>query len=63
MECPDDKYSKLKIFVSELNVYSYNTNTSLCINAINYLTLITVTCPRFVGTVPLLIRYSKDHAK
>jgi hypothetical protein len=63
MECPNDKYSKLKIYISELTLESCDYMP------VEYVTILCMTLPKlnkllFASCVyGFLIRNSNDHSK
>jgi len=63
IECPDDRYSKLDIYISKLILDSYEYILAACQNALHDMTIISLTVARFVGTGGFLIRYSNGHSK
>jgi len=63
-ECPDDRYPKLKTFISELILDRYqNLNNSIRNKTLHDLTLIEINVASLVGIGGFLTRYSKGHTK
>jgi hypothetical protein len=62
-KCPDGRYPELKKCISGLISDSYEHIPAARNNALRYLTLITVTVRRFVGTGSFVISYSSGNTK
>jgi hypothetical protein len=61
IRCPGDTYAKLKIYISEMILVSYEyTPVAYVNNTLQDLTLIKITVARFVGTGCLLLDVVKE---
>jgi len=63
MECPDNTYPKLKIYISEQTLDRHDNIPAANVNAFRDLALIKMTVSRFLGTDSFLISYSNAHTK
>ena len=63
MECPDDRFPKLKLYISEVNLdnYEYVPVVYVIMRGMIVPKLLIVPC--LMGTGGFLIIYSKDHKK
>jgi len=64
IECVDDRYPKLKIYITSLTLDSLQTHSSSTRNnALHDFTLIKMISARLMGTGSLLIAYSNGYTK
>ena len=61
MECPDDRYPKLKICIAELILDRYGYITAPNVNVFCDLALIKMTVSRFVGTGSFLTLWRRNY--